>query len=376
MYMPPRMQYGASGDQMQTHVPYAPPYYNTALPPYPGAVPMYGMAYRAPFNTIPTAQPFVPAHVPPPPSMIYASHPAPSHDADEPRLPSDNMWYGSPSPAPRAASYTAIAAKEMMVYLDQAAAAQGADHASRLPHLGPTPVARTYTHHIIDALGAPNEARLKDHARNVSTLRPWTPQRLRDLAFCIVWEVVTAPPHVHSSKLASLTCLVGDAFSTAADPESYAEHVRRYALATFRGWWKRDLATSVFRVDPTARRAQTERALNLAIYMGYLYVAGYLSSADLVDAARTLVAGGITHSEQLVALRDLLAQSTAGLSSAPAHEQSTMSAVMRDVAAKGAGLREEQSLRGAPVESAELRTLVDDILSLGRAGLGASFKGF
>ena len=93
--------------------------------------------------------------------------------------------------------------------------------------------------------------------------------------------------------------------------------------------------------------------------MGHLYAAEYLSSADLVDAARTLVAGGITHSEQLVALRDLLAPSTAGLSSAPAHEQGPMSAVMREVAAKGAGLREEQSLRGTPVESAELRTLVD-----------------
>ena len=119
------------------------------------------------------------------------------------------------------------------------------------------------------------------------------------------------------------------------------------------------MPTSVFRVDPTARRAQTERALNLAVYMGRLYAAGYLSGADLLAAARTLVAGGLTHFEQLAALRDLLAFSIAGLSGAPAAEQASMSAIMREVAGKGAGLREEQSLRGAPFESAELRTLVD-----------------
>lgn len=236
------MQNYASG---QTY-PYAGPqhlYYNTPVAPYypvPGPMLPPGATHLSPQS----AQFNIPAGaLPSAPQQRYhevnSAHFVPPFDVDDPWLPSDNLWYGSNSPAPRAAAYTAIAAQEMMVYLDAAATARGKDHASRLPHLGPTPVKRPYTQHLIDAIGAPNHARFIDHARNVSMLRDWTPPRLRDLAFCIVWEVVTAPPRVNSSKLASLTCMVCDAFSTAPDPEPYAEHVRRYAMATFEGWWKR-----------------------------------------------------------------------------------------------------------------------------------------
>ena len=263
---------------MARHYTYATPpsfmYYITAPAPNLVPGPMFGATHlslpSSPFNMAATAPPCVPQYfpapappAPPPPSTIdhyegdsvYSVLPL---DVDEPWLPSENLWPpseslwpGSTGPAPRAAAYNAIAAQEMIVYLDQAAAARGKDEASRLPHLGPTPVTRPYTQHLIDAIGAPNQARFTDHARNVSTLREWTPPRLQDLAFCILWEVVTAAPPVDLSKLASLTCMVRAAFSTAADPEPYAGHIRRYALATFEGWWRR-----VRRVLPTRAAAR------------------------------------------------------------------------------------------------------------------------